>query len=438
MYHHVKKLMYTVRVDEADPRFGNMLLEQFGGANGELAAAMQYSIQGLNCDDPERKDLLMDIGTEELSHLEIVGALARLHLKPMKFDRDSAEADPLIAIAGGGGVNLYNSMGNAWTADYLKITGELDVDLRSDIAAEARAKIVYERLINFTTDAGTKDALQFLMTREITHMKAFTAALESLNKPRFSIGQIPPTAGVVDQFFNDSTGDGEDGEIDARGPWNQGAEWQFIEAPAFQDAGVNVGKVAAAGSVDDRSTSTVNQPELIEELLVEELRDLLSAEGQLVKALPKMTKAANAARLKVAFGNHFEETKAQVERLKECFTLLGAQAKAKPCKGMAGLVEEGEEVIEEGKEKDGVAADLALIASAQKVEHYEISAYGTARTMAGQIGLPAVAALLSKSLAEEEIADNLLTQVARELMSESRTGATKGPKRATALKSVDD
>ena len=77
MYHHVKKLMYTVRVDEPDPRFGNMLLEQFGGANGELAAAMQYSIQGLNCEDPERKDLLMDIGTEELSHLEIVGTLAR-------------------------------------------------------------------------------------------------------------------------------------------------------------------------------------------------------------------------------------------------------------------------------------------------------------------------------------------------------------------------
>ena len=100
----------------------------------------------------------MDIGTEELSHLEVVGALARLHLKPMKFKREAAEADPLIAIAGGGGVNLYNSMGNAWTADYLKITGELDVDLRSNIAAEARAKIVYERLINFTDDAGTKDA----------------------------------------------------------------------------------------------------------------------------------------------------------------------------------------------------------------------------------------------------------------------------------------
>jgi Mn-containing catalase len=171
----------------------------------------------------------MAIGTEELSHLEIVGALARLHLKPLKFDRDAAEADPLIAIAGGGGVNLFNSQGNAWTADYLKITGELDVDLRSNIAAEARAKIFYERLINFTDDAGTKDALQFLMTREITHMKAFTAALESMGQARFMIGKIPPTPGLVDQFFNDSTGAGEDGEIDARGPWNEGGDWTRVK-----------------------------------------------------------------------------------------------------------------------------------------------------------------------------------------------------------------
>ena len=87
MYHHVKKLMFTVRVDEPDPRFGNMLLEQFGGANGELAAAMQYSIQGLNCEDPDRKDLLMDIGTEELSHLEIVGCLAVRVLAIEALDR---------------------------------------------------------------------------------------------------------------------------------------------------------------------------------------------------------------------------------------------------------------------------------------------------------------------------------------------------------------
>src|SRR6187549_2565732 len=298
MYHHIKELIYTVRVGTPDPTFGDMLPEQFGGANGELAAAMQYSVQGLNCEDPERKDLLMDIGTEELSHLEIVGGLARMHLKPMKFNREYAEADPLIAIAGGGGVNLFNSQGNPWTADYLKITGELDVDLRSNIAAEARAKIVYERLINFTDDAGTKDALQFLMTREVTHMKAFTAALESMGKPRFMIGRIPPTPGLVDQFFNDSTGTGEDGEIDARGPWNEGGDWTRVEAPAFQERRDDETEEA---SIDDRSTNTSDASDELEELLADTLRDLLSAEGQLVKALPKMADAANAEALQVAF-----------------------------------------------------------------------------------------------------------------------------------------
>jgi len=229
--------MYTVNVGTPDPRFGNMLLEQFGGANGELAAAMQYSIQGLNCEDPDRKDLLMDIGTEELSHLEVVGTLARMHLKPTKLEREYAEADPLIAIAGGGGVNLFNSQGDPWTADYLKITGELDVDLRSNIAAEARAKIVYERLIDFCDDPGSIDALQFLMTREITHMKAFTAALESLGKDRFTIGAIPPTPGLVDEYFNDSTGEGDFGEVDATGPWNTGGSWKVRELPELR-AGV--------------------------------------------------------------------------------------------------------------------------------------------------------------------------------------------------------
>ena len=234
MYHHVKQLMYTVRVAEPDPRFGKMLLEQFGGANGELAAAMQYTIQGLNCDDPARKDLLMDIGTEEISHLEIVGTLARMHLKPTKHARQAAEYDPLIAIAGGGGVSLNNSAGNPWTADYLKVTGELDVDLRSNIAAEARAKIVYERLINFCSDRGSIDALQFLMTREITHMKAFMLALDSLGKNSLSVGEIPPTKDLVNQYFNDSTGS-SNGDRDFRGPWNEGDGWEFVDAPAFQE-----------------------------------------------------------------------------------------------------------------------------------------------------------------------------------------------------------
>ena len=418
MYHHVKKLMFTVRVDEPDVRFGNMLLEQFGGANGELAAAMQYSIQGLNCEDPDRKDLLMDIGTEELSHLEVVGCLARMHLKPSKFDRQAAEADPLIAIAGGGGINLFNSQGNPWTADYLKITGELDVDLRSNIAAEARAKIVYERLINFCDDAGSKDALQFLMTREITHMKAFAAALESMKKPAFSIGRIAPTPGLVNQFFNDSTGTGDEGEIDTRGPWNEGGDWEFVDSPAFQQA-----RGSEASLPIRTESSPPTAPDGLDELLVHELRDILHAEKQLTKALPKMANAARFDQLRELFELHLQETEQQIERINECFELLGVSARAKPCKGMMGLVEEGQEVMEESESKEDAAADLALIGAAQRVEHYEISGYTTAKNLAQQLRHSAVVALLSKSLAEEENADQLLNQVARTLMSVAKMPA---------------
>ena len=420
MYHHVKKLMYTVRVDEPDPRFGNMLLEQFGGANGELAAAMQYSVQGINCDDAARKDLLMDIGTEELSHLEIVGCLARMHLKPLKSVREEAEADPLIAIAGGGGVNLFNSMGNAWTADYLKVTGELDVDLRSNIAAEARAKIVYERLINFCRDSGTKDALQFLMTREITHMRAFTLALESMGKPPFSIGKIAPTPTLVDQFFNDSTGEGDHGEVDSRGPWNEGEPWQFVEAPAFQD--LKSLDADAAPTIHAESSDLVESGP-IEELLVDELRDILHAEKQLVKALPKMAKAARSTQLERLIAHHLEETETQVERLNESLRLLGAPARAKPCKGMAGLVEEGEEVMTEGKKKGDAPADLGLIGAAQRVEHYEIAAYTTARNLALQLRRPDIVEMLTLSLGEEQNASQLLDQLAQPLMSVARMPA---------------
>lgn len=417
MYHHVKKLMYTVRVDEPDPRFGNMLLEQFGGANGELAAAMQYSVQGLNCEDPARKDMLMDIGTEELSHLEIIGTLARMHLKSSKFGRDAAEADPLVAIAGGGGVNLFNSQGNPWTADYLKITGELDVDLRNNIAAEARAKIVYERLIHFCRDAGSKDALQFLMTREITHMKAFTMALESLGKPRFSIGQIPPTPQLVNQYFNDSTGRGEHGEIDARGPWNQGGDWEFIESPVFGDG--QPGREIRAQR-PHRGDSGV-----LRELLTEELQDLLNSERQIIEALPKMIASASSSMLKSALEMHLAETRNQVKRLQEALGMLDIVPKERACRGMAGIIEEGEEMIKESRKKEPEARDLTLIAAAQKVEHYEISAYGTARTMAEQLGESAVATLLGMTLAEEEIADSVLTDCARPLLSVGHSPAVE-------------
>lgn len=169
--------------------------------------------------------LIMRTGTAHraivLRHMKIHGPRPqrlRMHLSPMKKKMEHVEEDPLVAVAGGGGLNLFNSMGNPWTANYLKISGELDVDLRSNIAAEARAKITYERLLILTDDRGSKDALQFLMTREITHMKAFTAALDSLGKNQYSIGKIPPTPGVVDEFYNDSTGEGELGK-DGLGSW---------------------------------------------------------------------------------------------------------------------------------------------------------------------------------------------------------------------------
>jgi Mn-containing catalase len=253
MYHHVKKLMYTVNIGEPDVRFGNMLLEQFGGANGELAAAMQYTIQGWNCiDDLGRRDLLLDIGTEELSHLEVVGALIRMHLKPLKTSCEAAESDPLVTIAGGGGVGLFDSMGNAWTANYLKVTGELDVDLRSNIAAEARAKIVYERLIDHTDDPGSIDTLQFLMTREITHMKAFQAALDSMEKSPFSVGLLRPTPGIVDEYFNGSTGDGVEGDADMHGPWMSSFGLHPVESQMNGGKGLSVRAIDGKIDGEDR------------------------------------------------------------------------------------------------------------------------------------------------------------------------------------------
>ena len=145
---------------------------------------------------------------------------------------------------------------------------------------------------------------------------------------------------------------------------------------------------------------------------MDQLRDILHAEKQLVKALPKMAKAARSAQLQRLFEVHLEETEAQVERLNECLRLLGAPARAKPCKGMMGLIEEGEEVMDESKKKDDASADLALIGAAQRVEHYEIAGYTTARNLAQQLHHSAIVQLLTKSLGEEENADQLLNQVA--------------------------
>ena len=164
-------------------------------------------------------------------------------------------------------------------------------------------------------------------------------------------------------------------------------------------------------------SSSAANAEPIQELLVDQLRDILHAEKQLTKALPKMLKAARSAQLQSLLQIHLAETEEQIERLNEALKLLGAPARAKACKGMAGLVEEGEEVMSEGEEKEDAAADLALIAAAQRVEHYEMAAYTTARNLALQLRQPAIVQLLTMSLGEEQNAGQLLDQVAQPLMS---------------------
>jgi Mn-containing catalase len=173
----------------------------------------------------------------------------------------------------------------------------------------------------------------------------------------------------------------------------------------------------------NRRESTKLFMELLQELLTEELKDLLHAEGQLVKALPKMARAAKNIDLKTAFEEHLEQTKGHVERLKQVFEMLEERPKAKPCKGMAGLVEEGAEVITDGKQMEEAPADLALIGAAQRVEHYEIAAYGTARAIAEQMNRHDVVKLLSLTLAEEEKADKLLTQLSQPLLEEAGQAA---------------
>ena len=162
---------------------------------------------------------------------------------------------------------------------------------------------------------------------------------------------------------------------------------------------------------------------MLHQVLVDQLKDLLHAENQLVKALPKMAKAAHDEKLKSAFEDHLEQTKGHVDRLKQAFELLEESAKAKPCKGMAGLVEEGSETISEGKDQEPVAADLALIAAAQRVEHYEIAAYGTSATLAQRLNRDDVADLLSQTLEEEKEADQLLTQITQPLLDEASSEA---------------
>lgn len=156
----------------------------------------------------------------------------------------------------------------------------------------------------------------------------------------------------------------------------------------------------------------------LQDQFIEEIRDLYDAEKQLVRALPKMAKAANSEQLKMAFQEHLEQTKGQVERLEQVFEMLGQKARSKSCKAMRGLVEEGQEIMQEDAEEN--LADLALIGAAQKVEHYEMTGYGTVRTFAQAMGNKDAAQLLDQTLKEEEATDKKLTTIAKSLYKEAQ------------------
>jgi Mn-containing catalase len=240
MFHHVKDLQFNARVSRPDPRFANLLLEQFGGENGELAAAMQYFTQafGAKQPHPDKYDMLMDIATEEFSHLEIVGATIQMLLKGINGElKDAADqseimqmmdgkaakeniihaalsANPQFPIITGGGPTPRNSQGIPWCASYINSNGDLTVDLRSNLASESRAKLVYEHLMKFTDDPYIHETLSFLMTREVTHYKMFEAALESI-QPNFPPGVLAADPRYLQQVYNLSEGT-------VRGPWNEG------------------------------------------------------------------------------------------------------------------------------------------------------------------------------------------------------------------------
>jgi Mn-containing catalase len=262
MFAHNKRLQFTVRVNETNPGLANLMLEQFGGPQGELAAACRYFSQYLAEDDPGRRDMLIDIATEELSHLEVIGTIVAMLNKGAKgriAEGMEREADLYRSIAGagndshltqvlyGGGPAFTNSAGVPWTAAYVDSIGDPSCDLRSNIAAEARAKIVYERLINCTDDPGVKEALGFLMTREISHQQSFEKALYSM-QPNFPPGKLPGMEPFGNVYFNMSTDDAPGkASADARGPWNSEPTFDYRDAQPAVDGGSGMPEVQLAG-----------------------------------------------------------------------------------------------------------------------------------------------------------------------------------------------
>jgi len=224
VFFHKKETIHTVDVKEANPRFAQLLLEQFGGATGELSAALQYWVQSFHVENAGIRDMLQDIAVEEFSHLEMVGKLIEAHTK--NVDQTEAYKSTLFAVRGMG-PHFLDSQGNAWTASYLNEGGDVVRDLRADIAAEAGARQTYEELIKLATDEGSKKTLVHLLTREISHTQMFMKALDSLGKltdPMF--GNIIPD-NTVDIYYNLST----NGQTDERGPWNSEPTFRYIADP---------------------------------------------------------------------------------------------------------------------------------------------------------------------------------------------------------------
>ena len=225
MFFHKKELISKpVNVKDPDPRFAQLLLEQFGGATGELSAALQYWVQSFHTEDPGIKDMLQDIAIEEFSHLEMIGKLIEVHTK--NVDQTEAYKSTLFAVRGAG-PHFLDSQGSAWNANYINEGGHVVRDLRANIAAEAGARQTYESLIKIAPDEGTKETLVHLLTREISHTKMFMKALDSMGKltdPFF--GNVQPDE-TVDIYYNLSS----DGAKDQRGPWNSDKDFRYIADP---------------------------------------------------------------------------------------------------------------------------------------------------------------------------------------------------------------
>lgn len=233
MFHHVKELQFNARVSGPDPRFAGLLLEQFGGGNGELKNAAERS---------QLSKLLQGSSkNEEVIH--------------------EAMVNPHFLVLSGGGPTVTDSHGNPWQGSFVNANGDLTVDLRSNIGAESRAKIVYEYLLQFTDDPYVQDTLRFLMTREIAHFQMFSAALETI-QPNVPPGVLQGDPRYTHTYFNLSNGASAEGPWNqGQGPWKPGEAWVNIERPhrhVIETDGLTTQEIVGS-SMDDDSVRVIEQ-----------------------------------------------------------------------------------------------------------------------------------------------------------------------------------